>query len=53
MGREANGHPYFGRPVAQKVLKLKKIKTNSFSTLVILALNLSSGVSSKNAILCK
>jgi hypothetical protein len=38
------GHPLFQRPVAQKVLKLKKFGKISYSTEIVLALKLSSGV---------
>jgi hypothetical protein len=47
------GPPLFKRPVAQKVIKLKKFGKISYSTEIILALKLSSGVSSKKAVLYK
>jgi hypothetical protein len=47
------GPPLFKRPVAQKVIKLKKFGKISYSTQIILALKLSSGVSSKKAVLYK
>jgi hypothetical protein len=47
------GPPLFKRPVAQKVIKLKKFRKISYSTEIILALKLSTGVSSKKAVLYK
>jgi hypothetical protein len=47
------GPPLFKRPVAQKVIKLKKFGKISYSTEIILALKLSSGVSSEKAVLYK
>ncbi len=47
------GPPLFQRPVAQKVMTLKKFVKISYSTEIILALNLSSGVSSKKVVLYK
>jgi hypothetical protein len=47
------GPPLFKRPVAQKVSKLKKFGKISYSTEIILAFKLSSGVSSKKAVLYK
>jgi hypothetical protein len=45
--------PLFQRPVALKVMKLKKYGKISFSTEIVLALKLSSGVSSKKVVLYK
>jgi hypothetical protein len=47
------GPPLFKRPVAQKVIKLKKFGKISYSREIVLALKLSSGVSSKKAVLYK
>jgi hypothetical protein len=47
------GPPLLKRPVAQKVIKLKKFGKICYSTEIILALKLSSGVSSKKAVLYK
>jgi hypothetical protein len=52
-GRGAYWLPSFESPVAQKVMKLNKFGKISYSPEVILALKLSSGVSSKKAILYK
>jgi hypothetical protein len=45
--------PLFQRPVAQKVVKLNKFGKISYSTEIVLALKLSSGVSSKKVVLYK
>jgi hypothetical protein len=45
------GPPLFERPGAQKVMKLKKFGKITYSTEIVLALKLSSCVSSKKAIL--
>jgi hypothetical protein len=47
------GPPLFQRPVAQKVMKIKKFAKISYSTEIVLALKLSSGVSSKKVVLNK
>jgi hypothetical protein len=47
MGGGPIGPPLFQRPVAQKVMRLKKFGKISYSTEIVLALKLSSGVSSK------
>ncbi len=47
------GPPLFQRPVAQKVIKLKKFGKISYSTEIVLALKLSSDVSSKKVVLYK
>jgi hypothetical protein len=47
------GPPLFKRPVAQKAIKLKKFGKISYSMEIVLALKLSSGVSSKKTVLYK
>jgi hypothetical protein len=53
VGGRAIGPPLFERPVAHKVMTLKKFRKISCSTEIILALKLSFAISSKNAVLYK
>jgi hypothetical protein len=50
LGRGPISPLLFGRPVAQKNLKLEKFRIINFYTKIISALKLSSGVSSKTAV---
>jgi hypothetical protein len=47
------GPPLFQRPVAQKVMKLKKFGKINYSMEIVLVLKLSSGVSSTKVVLYK